>query len=30
MKADKVIRMCEKIGVEYSAIGKIRHTFPDK
>lgn len=30
MKANKMIRISEKIGVEYSAIGKIRHTFPKR
>lgn len=30
MKANKVIRISEKFGVEYSAIGKIRHTFPSR
>lgn len=30
MKVNKVIRISEKIGVEYSAIGKLRHTFPNR
>lgn len=30
MKANKVIRISEKFGVEYSAIGKIRHTSPKR
>lgn len=30
MKANKVIRISEKFGVEYSAIEKLRHTFPNR